>query len=90
MRRFNRGYALIFLFMIVVAILAIRYTHQQVDGRYQAEMSQYVDYELDDWIDVLGLEELLGDPPVTPFPADQLPVKPTGTPAPASEDSGGT
>ena len=89
MRRFNRGYALIFLFMIVVAIFAIRYVHLQVDGRYQTEMSQYVDYELDDWIDVLGLEEFLGDPPVTPFPADQLPIKPTGTPAPEGEDGSG-
>ncbi len=88
MRRFNRGYALIFLFMIVVAILAVRYVHQQVDGRYQAEMSQYVEYELDDWIDVLGLEEFLGDPPVTPFPADQLQVAPTRTPAPESEGGG--
>ena len=88
MRRFNRGYALIFLFMIVVAILAVRYVHQQVDGRYQAEMSQYVDYELDDWIDVLGLEEFLGDPPVTPFPADQLQAAPTRTPAPEGEGGG--
>jgi len=89
MRRFNRGYALIFLFMIVVAIVAIRYVHQQVEGRYQAEMSQIAEYELDDWIDVLGLEEFLGDPPVTPFPAEQLPVEPKRTPTPESEGGGG-
>jgi hypothetical protein len=90
MRRFNRGYALIFLFMIVVALVAIRYVHQQVDGRYQAEMSQYTEYGLDDWIDVLGLEEFLGDPPVTPFPADQIPIAPTDTPTPPDEEGSGT
>jgi len=89
MRRFNPGTTLIFLILIVVAILAIRTVHQQVDGRYQAEMSQYVEYELDDWIDVLGLEDFLGDPPVTPFPADQLPLRPTDTPTPAGEDGSG-
>ena len=89
MRRFNRGYALVFLLMIVVAVLAINYVHQRVEGRYQAEMGQIAQYELDDWIDLLGLEEFLGDPPVTPFPADQLPIAPTGTPTSVDEDLGG-
>ena len=82
MRRFNPGPALIFLLILIVAIVAIRFAHQRVEGRYQAELAQIVEYDLDDWIETLGLEELLGDPPVTPFPAELLPVEPTGTPTP--------
>jgi len=89
MRRFNPGPALIFLLILVVAIVAISFTHQRVEGRYQAEMGQIAGYGLDEWIEVLGLEEFLGDPPVTPFPAEQLPVESAGTPTPGSEDGGG-
>ncbi len=86
MRRFNPGPALIFLLILIVAITAIRFTHQRVEGSYQAEMSQIAEYGLDEWIEVLGLEEFLGDPPVTPFPADQLPVEPGSTPTPGVEN----
>ena len=90
MRRFNPGLALIFLLIIIVAIAAIRFTHQRVEGRYQAEMGQIAEYGLDEWIEVLGLEDFLGDPPVTPFPADQLPAEQGGTPTPEAEtDAGG-
>ena len=80
MRHFNRGYALAFLLIIIVAVLAIRWTHGQVEGRYQAEFNEIAEYTLDDWLEVLRLEELLGDPPVTPLPADQIPFLDTPTP----------
>jgi hypothetical protein len=80
MQRFNLGTALVFLFILIVAIFAIRGVHQRIEGRYQAETATMVEYTLDDWLDVLGLYDLLGEPPVTPFPADQLPIAPTSTP----------
>ena len=80
MRRFNRGSALIFLFILLVALLAVRWTHQQVEGRYQAELARLAVYTIDDWLAVFRLEELLGDPPVTPIPLDQLLQTPTPTP----------
>jgi len=89
MRRFNPGPALIFLLVLIVAIAAIRFAHQRVEGHYQAEMSQIAEYGLDEWIEVLRLEDFLGDPPVTPFPAEQIPVGPSGTPTPGEEVGGG-
>lgn len=82
MRRFNRGYALIFLLILLVALLTARWTHQQVEGRYQADLARLAAYTFDDWIALLRLEELLGDPPVTPVPLDDLLHSPTPTPAP--------
>ena len=82
MRRFNPATAIVFLLILIVAIVAIRGVHQRVEGRYQAEMAEIAEYKLDDWLDVLGLYELLGEPPVTPFPAEQLPLAPTSTPEP--------
>lgn len=69
MRRFNRGYVWLFLIILVVAILAVRWTHQRIEGRYQARMDAIAQYTLDDWLTVLKLDDLLGDPPVTPSPA---------------------
>lgn len=69
MRRFNRGYVWLFLIILVVATLAVRWTHQRIEGRYQARMDAIAQYTLDDWLTVLKLDDLLGDPPVTPSPA---------------------
>ncbi|MCO6451836.1 MAG: hypothetical protein J5I90_13715 [Caldilineales bacterium] len=77
MRRFNRGYALGFLFIIIVSIFAVRGAHQRVEGRYQKQLAVYASYSLDDWLELLQLDEILGDPPVTPVPADQIPATPT-------------
>lgn len=68
MRRFNRGYALLFLAIFIVAILGVRWTHQQVEGRYQTRMDTISHYTLDDWLTVLRLDEMLGDTAVTPRP----------------------
>ncbi len=74
MRHFNRGSALVFIFIIVVAALSIRWTYQRVEGRYQPQFNELAEYTVDDWLEVLRLEEILGDPPVTPLSADQLPL----------------
>lgn len=76
-RRFNRGYALLFLAMLLVAIVAINWVHGQVEGSYQAKTAAWTDYTLDDWLTVLHLDELLGEPAVTPMPADRLFTTPT-------------
>ncbi|MBX7236576.1 MAG: hypothetical protein K1X65_19500 [Caldilineales bacterium] len=68
MRRFNRGYVWLFLAVLIVALLSVRWTHQQFEGRYQARMETIAGYTLDDWLTVLKLDDLLGDPPVTPQP----------------------
>lgn len=74
MRRFNRGYVWLFLLILVVALLAVGWTHQRIEGRYQAQMDEVASYTFDDWLAVLKLDDLLGDPPVTPNPV------PTSTP----------
>lgn len=68
MRRFNRGYVWLFLVILAIAILSVRWTHQRIEGRYQAHMDAIAHYTMDDWLTVLKLEDLLGDPPVTPIP----------------------
>ncbi len=68
MRRFNRGYVWLFLVVLIVALAATRWTHQRLEGRYQARMEIIAGYTLDDWLTVLRLDDLLGDPPVTPQP----------------------
>lgn len=69
MRRFNRGYVWLFLIVFIVALLGVRWTHQRIEGRYQTRMDAIAQYTLDDWLTALKLDELLGDPPVTPSPA---------------------
>ncbi|NOX62959.1 MAG: hypothetical protein GXP42_13605 [Chloroflexi bacterium] len=81
MRRFNRGYALGFLLIIIVSILAIRWSYARVEGRYQARVNELAQYTLDDWLEVLRLEEWLGEPEVTPIPVEQI----LGTPTPQAE-----
>ncbi|NOZ50763.1 MAG: hypothetical protein GXP37_12055 [Chloroflexi bacterium] len=76
-RRFNRGYALIFLLALLIALTAIYETHKRIDGRYQAQTAAWADYTLDDWLTVLHLDEVLGEPSVTPVPAEQLFSTPT-------------
>ncbi len=78
MRRFNRGYAFSFLLIIIVAVFAIRWSHARVEGRYQTEVNKLAQYTLDDWLEVLRLEEWLGEPEVTPIPVEQI----LGTPTP--------
>lgn len=68
MRRFNRGYIWLFLAVLIVALISVRWTHQQLEGRYQARMETIAGYTFDDWLTVLRLDDLLGDPPVTPQP----------------------
>ncbi len=80
MRQFNRGYALLFLFILVVALLAVRDLHQRIEGRYQAPLARMTDYTLDDWLKVLHLNEFLGDTTITPTPGNRL----TSTPTPAT------
>ncbi len=80
MRRFNFEYAIVFLLIIMVTLFAIRWVHGRIEGRYQAQVNQVASYSLEDWIGILKVDTLVGDPPVTPLPADRLPF----TPSPAS------
>jgi len=80
MRRFNFEYAITFLLIIIVSLFAIRWVHGRVEGRYQARVHQVAAYTLEDWIGILKVDTLVGDPPVTPLPADKLPF----TPSPAA------
>ena len=72
MRRFNRGAAIFFLVIILVALLSVRWVHQRVEGHYQEQLAGIAAYTLDDWLNVLRLEEILGDPPVTPVPVEEF------------------
>jgi len=81
MRKFNRGYALVFLIFILLAVGAVWFSYQRVEGVFQSEAAQYAEYTIDDWLQFFRLDEVLGDPPVTPFPVDELPPPvTTGTP----------
>lgn len=77
MRRFNFEYAVVFLLILLVTIFAIRWVHSRVEGRYQAQISKVASYTLEDWIGILKVDTLVGDPPVTPLPADKLPFTPS-------------
>lgn len=85
MRRFHPGYTLAFLIVLLAALLATRWFHQRLEGRYQERLNAVTAYTVDDWIRVLRLEELLGEPVVTPIPLDVLLAPtPTATPTPAA------
>ncbi len=83
MRRFHPGYTLAFLIVLLVALFGARWFHQRLEGRYQERLSAVATYTVDDWIRVLRLEELLGEPVVTPVPLDAwLTPTPGVTPTP--------
>jgi hypothetical protein len=83
MRRFHPGYTLAFLLVLLAALLGTRWFHQRLEGRYQERLSAVAAYTVDDWIRVLRLEELLGEPVVTPIPfAERLTPTSTVTPTP--------
>jgi len=71
-QRFNRGAALAFLFILLVALFSVYQIHQQIAGSYQAKTRVWSDYSLDDWLTVLRLDEILGEPVATPIPVEQL------------------
>jgi len=71
-RRFNRGTALAFLLILFVALFSVYQIHQQIAGSYQARTRVWSDYTLDDWLTVLHLDEMLGEPAATPVPVDQF------------------
>jgi len=85
MRKFNRGYALFFLLVLIAAYLGARWTHQRVEPYVSARAETFASYTLDDWITFFRLDEALGEPDITPVPADQYPFTITprlsGTPA---------
>ncbi len=85
MRKFNRGYALFFLFVLIAAYLGVRWTYQRVEPYFSAQAETFASYTLDDWITFFKLDEALGEPDITPVPADQYPFTitphPSGAPA---------
>lgn len=80
MQRYNRGAALAFVIILIVIALAIAGVYRRVEGRYQARAQELASYSLDDWINLLNLDDLVGEPPITPLPADQMPIRATPTP----------
>ncbi len=84
MRRFHFEYAFGFLLIILVTLFATRWFHGRIEGRYQAETARVAAYGFEDWIGLLKVDTLVGEPPVTPQPADKLPFTPSPrtTPAP--------
>ncbi len=90
MRKFNRGYAIFFLLVLIAAYLGMRWTYQRVEPYFMAKAETFASYTLDDWLAFLKLDEALGEPDVTPVPADQYPFTitphphPTPTPTPTS------
>ena len=85
MRKFNRGYAIIFLLVLIAAFFGVKWTYQRVEPYFITKAETLASYTLDDWITFLKLDEALGEPDITPVPADQYPFTitphPTATPA---------
>lgn len=82
MRRFNRGYALFFLLVLIAAYLGVRWTYQRAQPYFAERAATFATYTLDDWITFFKLDETLGEPDITPVPADQYPF--TITPHPSA------
>ena len=84
MRKFNRGYAIFFLLVLLAAWLGARYSYQRAQPYFEERAQTFSTYSLDDWISTFKLDETLGDPLITPVPADQYPFPltpgPTSTP----------
>ena len=95
MRRFNRGYALLFTLVLIAALLGMHWTYQRAAPYFAMKTKAFATYTIDDWIGFFRLDELLGEPDITPVPADQYPFTitptsnenptPTTTPMPPSE-----
>jgi len=92
MRKFNRGYAIFFLLVLLAAYLGMRWTYPRVEPYFAAKSSEIAHYTIDDWLSVFGLDDTLGDTDITPVPADQYPFTitppPSVTPAPTSTPTG--
>jgi hypothetical protein len=84
MRKFNRGYALFFLLVLIAAYFGMRWTYQRAEPYFSAKAAEFASYDLDDWLTFFKLDETLGEPDFTPVPADQYPFtitpRSTGTP----------
>ena len=84
MRKFNRGYALFFLLVLIAAYFGMRWTYQRAEPYFSAKAAEFSSYDLDDWLTFFKLDETLGEPDFTPVPADQYPFtitpRSTGTP----------
>ena len=85
MRKFNRGYALFFLLVLIAAYFGTRWTYRRAAPYFSARAQEFASYTLDDWITFFKLDEALGEPDITPVPADQYPFtitpRPSATPA---------
>lgn len=84
MRRFNRGYAIIFLLVLIAALLGVRYSYQYAAPYFSEKAESVSTYTMDDWISFFHLDETLGEPDVTPVPADQYPFTITPHPTPTA------
>jgi len=51
---------------------------------FSARAEEFANYTLDDWLTFFKLDEALGEPDITPVPADQYPFTITPHPTPAS------
>ncbi len=82
MRKFNRGYALAFLLVLLAALWGIHWTYQRAAPYFQAKTQEMATYTIDDWITFFHLDDMLGEPDITPVPADQYPftITPHSTP----------
>jgi hypothetical protein len=84
MRKFNRGYALFFLLVLIAAYFGMRWTYQRAEPYFSSKAAEFASYDLDDWLTFFKLDETLGEPDFTPVPADQYPFtitpRSTGTP----------
>ncbi|HID35702.1 MAG TPA: hypothetical protein EYP25_14255 [Anaerolineae bacterium] len=89
MRRFNRGYAIIFLLVLIAAYFGMRWTYQRAEPYFQAKAEEVTSYTIDDWIAFFRVDEWFGEPDITPVPADQYPFtitpRPTSSVTPAPE-----
>jgi len=84
MRKFNRGYAIVFLLVLIAAYLGMRWTYPRVEPYFARKSAELASFTVDDWLTLLGLDETLGGPDVTPVPADQYPFTITPPPTPTS------
>jgi len=80
MRRFNRGYAVVFLLLLLAALLGTRWAYQRVEPYFQAKAQEFASYSVDDWITFFRVDDWFGEPDITPVPAGQYPF--TITPRP--------
>ena len=82
MRRFNPGYTLAFLLVLLAAYLGWRWTYPRAEAYFQNRMHTFATYTVDDWIAFFHVDEWFGEPDITPVPAGQYPF--TITPHPTT------